>query len=74
MLVEPGIYEHNIPGYGTAGQQLREQYAYLGENYRSRFRLKPMLTGRSSGHKAIMLDPVQQSGIGISHYTGTNRV
>jgi len=75
-LVELGTYEHNIPGYGTAGQQLTKEgykYAYLGENlaaagsvYQAHANLM-----RSSGHKAIMLDPkFSKVGVGISHYTG----
>lgn len=75
-LIELDSYEHNIPGYGTAGQQLTREgykYAYLGENlaaagsvYQAHANLM-----RSSSHKAIMLDPkFTKVGIGISHYTG----
>ncbi|MGI6129699.1 MAG: CAP domain-containing protein [bacterium] len=75
-LVEIRSYEHNIPGLGTAGQHLTREgykYSYLGENLAaagSVYQAHANLI-RSSGHRAIMLDPkFNKVGVGVSRYTG----
>ena len=74
-LVELDYFDHNIPGYGTAGQQLTRdgyRYAYLGENLSaagSVYQAHAQIV-RSSAHRQIMLDPkFTKVGIGIAHYT-----
>lgn len=74
-LVELDYFGHNIPGYGTAGQQLSRdgyRYAYVGENLSaagSVYQARAQIV-RSSAHRQIMLDPkFTKVGIGIAHYT-----
>jgi len=74
-LVELDYFDHNIPGYGTAGQQLTRdgyRYAYVGENLSaagSVYQAHAQIV-RSSAHRQIMLDPkFTKVGIGIAHYT-----